>query len=283
MNLHKKPLITVITITYNHESFIRKAINGVLSQDFNFDIEYIIANDQSSDNSHQVILDAISKEKTNINFRYYNHSENKGMSTNFIWSLKQARGEYIALCEGDDYWTDPLKLQKQVDFMEANPDIVLTHHAWRNKFQDGTLGPIITNSNPRVVTMMFRNVIDNFPREFHKAPNGDTFLRFMLKMKGEFNFIDGIDPAIRKIHEGCLMGNLTETDKLPRRIETYQQIYNFARNTKYEKEILKNLQYFQVKLALCRAKNPLSKIFITLNFIFKYGYPKIGIRAFFNR
>jgi hypothetical protein len=109
---------------------------------------------------------------------------------------------------------------------------VLTYHAWRDKFKDGKLGDIITNSKPRIVTMMFRNVLVNYPREFNKAPNGDTFLCFMLKMKGELHFIDGVDPGIRVLHDANLMGNLGETDILPRQIETNKQIYLFAKNTK---------------------------------------------------
>jgi glycosyltransferase involved in cell wall biosynthesis len=89
---------------------------------------------------------------------------------NFGWSLEQAKGKYIALCEGDDYWTDPLKLEKQVNFLEANADCVVTYQAWRNKFKDGGLGSISTRS--RLLTFTFWNVFNGYPKEFYKVLNG---------------------------------------------------------------------------------------------------------------
>lgn len=117
-----KPLVSVVTITHNHEKYIKDTIHGIINQKCNFDIEFIISNDKSSDRTNETIqktLDEIGLKK-NINIRYFNHKKNKGVLDNFIWSLRQAKGKYIAYCEGDDYWTDPYKLQKQVDFLEAN-------------------------------------------------------------------------------------------------------------------------------------------------------------------
>lgn len=121
-------MVSVVMITYNHEKYIAEAIKGVFIQKCDFDIEFIIANDKSIDQTNQVINKIIDETTIadHIKLRYYNHPNNKGMMKNFIWSLQQAKGRYIALCEGDDYWTDPLKLQKQVDFLEANLDYGLS-------------------------------------------------------------------------------------------------------------------------------------------------------------
>ena len=128
--MNKKPLVSVVTITYNHELYISKTIDGVLMQNCDFDIEFIIANDNSIDKTDLVIKEHLKKNKIpeNIKIGYSNHDENKGMMDNFIWALGKAEGKYIALCEGDDYWTDPLKLQKQVDILEENEEYVATFH-----------------------------------------------------------------------------------------------------------------------------------------------------------
>ena len=122
-------LISVITITYGHEKYILDTLEGVLMQDYNGPIEFIIANDNSPDNTDEIIkqyFENITITK-NIEVRYKCHDINKGLIENFKWALMQARGKYIALCEGDDYWTDRFKLQKQVDFLENNREYGLVH------------------------------------------------------------------------------------------------------------------------------------------------------------
>lgn len=114
--------VSVVMITYNHEKFIKEALESVFSQKTNFQYEIIISNDCSTDNTDEVIKKIIDKNENGNLINYTNHKNNKGMIPNFLWSIQQAKGKYIALCEGDDYWTDPYKLQKQVDFLEANPD-----------------------------------------------------------------------------------------------------------------------------------------------------------------
>ena len=115
-----RPLLSVCLITYNQENYIQKAIESVFAQETNFNIEFIISNDCSSDNSHEKIEEIIKKAPKNFSVRYFNHQQNLGMMKNFIKTMEAAKGKYIALCEGDDYWTDPYKLQKQVDFLEEN-------------------------------------------------------------------------------------------------------------------------------------------------------------------
>jgi glycosyltransferase involved in cell wall biosynthesis len=123
-----RPTVSVCMITYNHEKYIIEAINGVLMQETDFKIELIIANDASTDTTHEVISNLISSYSGQIKINYFHHSQNKGMMKNFVFALEQCKGKYIALCEGDDYWTEPLKLQKQVDFLEDNDKFIGVFH-----------------------------------------------------------------------------------------------------------------------------------------------------------
>ncbi len=119
------PFVSVCMITYNHESFISQAIEGVLTQECNFHFELVIGEDCSPD-STRVICEQFTEQHPGI-IRLLASDRNLGMMPNFIRTLNDCTGKYIAFCEGDDYWTDPHKLQKQVDFLEANPTYGLIH------------------------------------------------------------------------------------------------------------------------------------------------------------
>ena len=123
--MKKQPKVSVCMITYGHEKFIEEAINGVLMQECDFVVELIIANDCSPDKTDAVIQNILCNHPRASWIKYIKHDKNLGMMPNFIFAMQECKGKYIALCEGDDYWTDPSKLQKQVDFLEANSDYVI--------------------------------------------------------------------------------------------------------------------------------------------------------------
>lgn len=116
-------MVSVLMITYGHEKYIEEAILSVLNQKTNFKCELIIGNDNSPDRTDEIVLKLI-EENTNPNFliSYTKNESNLGMMPNFISIFKNANGKYLALCEGDDFWVDNLKLKKQVDFLESNLD-----------------------------------------------------------------------------------------------------------------------------------------------------------------
>ena len=120
--------LSVCMITYVHEKYIHQAIEGVLIQECNFEIELIIANDSSPDKTDKVIEEILKSHPKASKIKYFKQKKNIGMMPNFIFALKQCSGKYVALCEGDDFWTDSLKLQKQVDFLENNLDYVVSYH-----------------------------------------------------------------------------------------------------------------------------------------------------------
>lgn len=130
MNVAKnemKPTVSVVMITYNHDKFIAEAIEGVLMQQANFPVELIIADDCSPDATSQVVQHYIDSHPNGGWISYHRHPSNKGMMSNLIWAFEQAKGDFIAVCEGDDYWIHPLKLQKQVDFLEEHPTYAFVH------------------------------------------------------------------------------------------------------------------------------------------------------------
>jgi len=126
MNDTPQPIVSICCITYNHEKFIAEAINGFLAQKLLFNIEIIIADDASNDRTPQIITDFQLAHPGRI--KAFLHKQNKGMMDNLNFVLRMCQGKYIALCEGDDYWTDPHKLQKQVEYLEGHPECALCHH-----------------------------------------------------------------------------------------------------------------------------------------------------------
>lgn len=118
--LSKDPTVSVQMITYNQEPYIAQAIEGVLMQKTDLPFELIIGEDCSTDHTRTIVLDYQKKYPGLI--RVITSDNNVGMMNNSLRTMVACRGKYIALCEGDDYWTDPCKLQKQVDFLEANPE-----------------------------------------------------------------------------------------------------------------------------------------------------------------
>lgn len=114
------PLVSIRTSTYNHGPYIKQCIEGILMQKTNFAFEYIIGEDFSTDETREIVFD-YAKRYPNI-IRVITADYNVGSKANGRRCINACRGKYMAICEGDDYWIDPLKLQKQVDFLENNPD-----------------------------------------------------------------------------------------------------------------------------------------------------------------
>lgn len=223
-----KPLVSICCITYNHELYIREAIEGFLMQKTTFAIEILLHDDASTDGTAEVIRE-YEKKYPNLIFPVY-QTENqysKGVKISFTYQFPRARGKYIALCEGDDYWTDPLKLQKQMDFLEKNPEYVLCGHnskiifdydkekilfRWPD-FVDHPKETLHTadllNSLIRhdylpyhTSSVAFRNVFKShgFTLPVYNKPiiSGDIFLFILLSIYGPSKIIDEVMSVRRK-------------------------------------------------------------------------------------
>jgi len=225
------PLVSVCMITYNHEDFIKEAIQGVLKQKVSFDIEFVIANDASSDNTNSIIEEIIDSNQV-VNFKYFNHATNKGMAENFLFALGACSGKYIALCEGDDFWTDPLKLQKQVDFLEANPDyeMCFTNINIINSVGEITTEKLITEAKRTTflhkdmptwsptLTRVLRN--RNFAILKQNAPGMDALMLVYQSTLGKIKFIDEVTGTYR-VHAGGVYTSIGNPRKKEHNIQTF--------------------------------------------------------------
>lgn len=126
------PLVTIICIAYNHESYIRQCLDGFMMQKTNFPFEVLIHDDASNDNTTDIIREYEERFPDIIKPIYQKENQySKGVQIGLTYLYPNAKGKYIAECEGDDYWTDPLKLQMQVDFLELNEDYSMCFHGAR--------------------------------------------------------------------------------------------------------------------------------------------------------
>ncbi|WP_167369179.1 glycosyltransferase family 2 protein [Phytopseudomonas punonensis] len=128
-------IVSVVCIVYNHEKYIRDALDGFLRQDTSFAVEFIVADDCSSDGTMDVINEY--RDKFNGRLKVVRNESNLGFMKNLINALDMASGKYIAICEGDDYWVDPEKLSVQVNKMDALSSVDLSFHSSYIKYEFG--------------------------------------------------------------------------------------------------------------------------------------------------
>ena len=129
-----KPLVSISCTTYNHAPFIRQCLDGFVIQKTLFPFEVLIHDDASTDGTQDIIAEYEKKYPDIIKPIYQKDNQySKGIPIGVTFNFPRAHGKYVAMCEGDDYWTDPLKLQKQVDFLESHPDYVMCSHRF-NKY-----------------------------------------------------------------------------------------------------------------------------------------------------
>lgn len=217
--VNETPLVSVWMTTYNHERYIAQAIESVLMQKTNFSFELLIGEDCSTDSTGKICRDYAEKYPGII--RLFSREKNLGMMENGHRTLKEARGKYIAILEGDDLWIQDTKLQKQVDFLEANPDYVLCA-GYANVLDESSAGnasPASEKRLPRTVsfedllvenglvtlTVVFRNVYDyeELIALLKSGPVGDwpLYIYLGLKQGGKY-FVMPETFGIYRIHTG---------------------------------------------------------------------------------
>lgn len=212
-------LISICCLTYNHEPYIRQCLDGFLMQKTNFAFEILIHDDASTDNTAEIIQEYEKKYPDIIKPIYQKENQySKGKPISVTYQFPRAEGKYIAMCEGDDYWIDPYKLQKQVDFLESNRDYnISAHNAIRLENSNGIYA--LFNRMPLKKTftiqdlimegwfiptasIVFRkeSLINNPMKELFF--NGDYYLQLLLltPLNSYGHYIDQV-MSIYRIHE----------------------------------------------------------------------------------
>lgn len=266
-----KPTVSVCVQTYNHQPYIQECLDSILMQQTTFPFEIILGEDESSDGTRDICKGYAEKHPDKIKLFLRNRKDviyvngNATGRFNMIENLKACKGKYIALCEGDDYWTDPLKLQKQVDFLENNINCSLCHHSQlklsgKNLTEDQRfkeLNDVAINDasdlfsfkiQPQTRTMVFRNCLtaDDLKNDFLKqAIFGDFALCFLLAKYGQFGYLSE-NMAVYRVHEhGLASKSLRKNeDYLKTRlklVEMWCQAFEFLNCNKlsFKKGILK--------------------------------------------
>lgn len=216
-------MVSVRLMTFNHAKFIAAAMDGIMMQKTTFPVEVVVGDDFSQDDTLDIIRKYASTDKIHIHIldrktgdAYWQKRQELGRLYNFVNIVNNCKGKYVALLDGDDYWTDPHKLQKQVDFLELNQDFVACFHPVKvvdsngqevNKTKssflhnrDFTSEELMRGRVMSTLSLCFRNVIPEFPPEYFKSPTGDNFICSLLGNFGKGKYLADIAPSAYRVH-----------------------------------------------------------------------------------
>jgi glycosyltransferase involved in cell wall biosynthesis len=227
--------VTVLLTTYNHERYIAQALESVLMQETDFDYEIVILEDCSTDATREIVLTYQKRHPDKI--RLHLAAENECSNKPFAQEFQAAPSPYIATLDGDDYWTSPKKLQKQVEFLRAHPECVLCFHNAMRVYEDQRL-PIINNSVDQkafselediwrycfiagATPMLRKNILRKFPEWYFNLPIGDWPLYILYAEHGKIGYIDEI-LAVYRIHSGGAWSKQNRIQKLESLIASYE-------------------------------------------------------------
>jgi glycosyltransferase involved in cell wall biosynthesis len=222
------PVLSVLIPTYNHAGHIAQAIQGALEQEAPFPIEILVGDDCSTDGTTEIVREFERDFPGRV--RVFVPDTNQGGTANFNRLYRAARGEFIAQLEGDDYWIDPKKLEKQVALLRERPELALCFHKVRIDYEDGSgraseisnLNDPETSDLSRITrfnyictaSSVFRNrLIDGLPDWVNPLPLGDWPLFVLLAEHGDIGMIDEV-MAVYRIHSGSTWGSKPEQYRL---------------------------------------------------------------------
>jgi glycosyltransferase involved in cell wall biosynthesis len=213
--------VSVCMVTYNHERFIRQAIESVLAQRVKFALEVVVGEDCSTDNTRAILQEFADKHPEKFVLRLA--KRNQGPKANFLNTITACRGQYVALLEGDDYWTCPDKLQMQVDVLEARPEWAMCFHPTACVYEAGMAGQsiypldwqrpeatvddlFVANFIP-TNSVVFRNrLFGPFPPWFRHSNLGDWPLHILNATHGKIGFLPAVMSAYRIHRNGVWIG-----------------------------------------------------------------------------
>jgi glycosyltransferase involved in cell wall biosynthesis len=258
------PLVDIIMPTYNHEKFIAQAIESVLAQETDFTYRLKIGDDCSTDGAPAIIRSYAGRYPERIDAFLFSphvgafHRERMGVRL-----LRQSQAKYVAVLEGDDYWTDPRKLHKQVDYLERHPgcavcfnDAVMFHEdgsepprrlCAADQKQVSTLEDIVAANFLIPCTALFRNVLGELPEHFFAVKNADWMMYVLLAEHGTLDYLDEVTAAYR-VHRGGVWSRLSYPQRIREHINTYETIDAYF-NYKYHDIVSPKIAELRVRLA----------------------------------
>lgn len=206
----EKPIISIICDVYNHANFLRQCLDGFMMQQTSFPFEVLIHDDASTDGSQQIIREYETKYPAIIKPIYQVENKySKGISIWNTYQFPRIQGEYIAICEGDDYWNDPLKLEKQISFLETHRDYTISYtkaSVFNNslqQFENYILGKakssyyalLQSNEIPALSVCLRSDIVKEYANnilKYHHWIIGDYPLWLYAASKGKIHFLDEI-------------------------------------------------------------------------------------------
>ncbi|MHA8051327.1 glycosyltransferase family 2 protein [Aquirufa sp. ROCK-SH2] len=278
-SLSKKPKLSICLITYNHEEYFENCIENILSQKINFEIEIIIGEDCSTDNTAKIVEKYALKHPTLI--KAFIRPINLGAKTNFLHCFFQCKGEYVLFIEADDYFTDENKLQIQVDFLDKHQNTSACFHNALIVYEDNSnrKSEYINSSDQKILTetkdffkqketwfmatasvMMRRKYVEKLPEWFLNCKSGDIPMYVILAENAPIAYINKTMSVYRKNLNGQSYTDHTHSiDFIKNRIYMYSKLNGYT-NQKYQvliKAILSD--YYKMAISCQTIKPYLSK------------------------
>lgn len=229
----RAPKVSIVTLTYNQERYIREALGSVVAQECDFDFECIIGDDASTDSTPDILREYQARYPDRI--KPVLREENLGPRRNLADLLSRCTGQYVAVLDGDDYWTSPHKLQKQVAFMDAHPDCALSCHGVRAITEDGEphqldlrtpdrerveIEDLLTENFISTCTVMYRwGLVKQLPEWWDETWVSDYSLHVLHAAHGWIGYIDE-EMAAYRIHQLGLWSGQRASDRIDEFIKT---------------------------------------------------------------
>jgi glycosyltransferase involved in cell wall biosynthesis len=216
------PKVSVLMLAYNHEPFIAQALDSALAQKTDFPFEIVVGEDHSTDRTAAIIQECQLRFPEQV--RLLSRPTNIGMMRNFVETYQACRGKYVALLEGDDYWTDTTKLQQQVGFLDDNPDYAICFHdvlvvgrhgrdePWRacslfKKKESGLKQLIHGNYIPTCSAVVRNGLLQEFPGWLMSLGLGDWPFLLLIAQHGKIRYLDRV-MAHYRMGNGVWSGDL---------------------------------------------------------------------------
>ncbi len=218
--------VSILVLTFNHESFVAQCLDSILKQELSFPIEIVVSNDASIDKTRDICQKYADSDER---IKFFDHEHNLGVASNFEFAITQCSGEYVAFCEGDDYWLDTTKLAQQIEALDLDAKSNIVYGDYGQVDADGTevglttlepqpekfsLTDLIDKHGPSMNTMMIRRSVipETLPRPFFSVLNPDIFILAWALKDGYGIFIPKTLSMYRK-HEGGIWSTLDPKEK----------------------------------------------------------------------